>query len=398
MRTPVDVMSPEFRADPAPFYARLRSEPIQQVEPGGLWAISRHEDVQFAFKNPKLFTSTFVKQASNPAWLEGVGNPLGYSLLGLDPPQHTQMRALVSHAFTHKTISRLEESIRRVSGELTENIVRQQEVDFVQAFALPLPAFVIGELLGFGPELRPRLKQWSDDIVSIVAVVQETPERIAYLRRTLSEFQDFLREVIADRRARPREDLMSDLVRAELEGRSLTESEVIAFGTALLVGGLETTIHLLSHTARRMALAPELFARVRAEPALLPALVEEVLRLDSPLQLTVRLTTQEVELGGVKLPAYAPVALLVGSANRDERVFERPDELVLERRTQQHIAFGYGVHFCLGAPLARMEARIGLEELFARCKGFVLSPRELKWNNSIGLRGPVALPLLAIPA
>jgi hypothetical protein len=398
MSEPINVMSPEFRADPAPFYARLRSEPIQQVEPGGLWAISRHEDVQFAFKNPKLFTSTFVQQASNPEWLEGVGNPLGYSMLGMDPPQHTQMRALVSHAFTHKTIARLEESIRRVSGELAEEIRRRQEVDIVQEFALPLPAFVIGELLGFGPELRPRLKQWADDIVSIVSVVQEPPERIAYLRRSLTEFQDFLREVIADRKARPREDLMSDLVRAEVEGRSLTESEVIAFGTALLVGGLETTIHLLSHTVRRMALDPELFARVRAEPALIPALVEEVLRLDSPLQLTVRLTTQEVELGGVKLPAYAPVALLVGSANRDERVFERADELVLERRTQQHIAFGYGAHYCLGAPLARMEARIGLEELFARCQGFVLAPKELKWNNSIGLRGPVALPVRAIPA
>jgi len=397
MSESINVMSPEFRADPAPFYARLRSAPIQQVEPGGLWAISRHEDVQYAFKNPKLFTSTFIQQASSPEWLAGVGNPISESLVAMDPPHHTRMRALVSHAFTHKTIARLEEGIRRVSGELAEEVCRRQEVDFVQAFALPLPAYVIGELLGLAPELRPRLKQWSDDVVSIVSVVQEPPERIAYLRRTLSELQDFLREVITDRRARPREDMMSDLVRAEVEGRSLTDAELIAFGTVLLVGGLETTIHLLSHTVRRMALAPELLARVRAEPALIPGLVEEVLRLDSPLQITVRLTTQEVELGGVKLPAYAPVALMVGSANRDERVFEQADELVLERRTQ-HIAFGHGVHFCLGAPLARMEARIGLEELFARCQGFVLAPGALKWNYSIGLRGPAALPVRVIPA
>ncbi|HEX8822130.1 MAG TPA: hypothetical protein VF794_19540 [Archangium sp.] len=136
MREPVNVMSPEFRADPSPFYARLRNEPIQQVEPGGLWAVSRHEDVQYVLKNPKLFTSTFIQQAANPEWLAGVGNPLADSLVGMDPPHHTRMRALVSHAFTHKTIARLEASIRQVAGELAEDIRRRQTVDFIQAFAL----------------------------------------------------------------------------------------------------------------------------------------------------------------------------------------------------------------------------------------------------------------------
>jgi hypothetical protein len=398
MREPINVMSPEFRADPTPFYARLRGEPIQQVEPGGLWAISRHEDVQYVLKNPKLFSSSFLQQVMRPEWLEGIGNPLSESLLTMDPPQHTRMRALVSHAFTHKTLVRLEASIRRVAGELAEAVCRQREVDFVQAFALPLPAFVIGELLGFAPELRSKLKQWSDDIISITAGVPEPPERIAYLRRSLSEFQSFLRQVIVDRGARPREDMMSDLVRAEVEGRHLTDPELVAFGTVLLVGGLETTVHLLGHTVRRMAQTPEVLARVRAEPALLPALVEEVLRLDSPFQITLRLTTQEVELGGVKLPAYAPVAVMLGSANLDERHFERPEELVLERRTSQLMSFGHGVHFCLGAQLARMEAHLGLEALFARCEGFVLAPGELKWNHSLGIRGPVQLPIHVLPA
>ncbi len=398
MREPINVMSPEFRADPAPFYARLRNEPIQQVEPGGIWAVSRHEDVQYVLKNPKLFTSTFVQQATNPEWLKGVGNPLGESLVAMDPPHHTKMRALVSHAFTHKTIARLEASIRQMSRQLAEEVCRQQEVDFIQAFALPLPAFVIGELLGFAPELRPKLKQWSDDIVSIASNVPEPAERIAYLRGSLAELQAFMREVITERRARPREDMMSELLVAEVEGRRLTDTELVAFGTVLLVGGLETTVHLLGHTVRRMAMSPELLARVRADSALIPALVEEVLRLDSPLQITLRLTTQEVELGGVKLPAHAPVAVMLGSANLDERQFERAGELVLERRTPQLMSFGHGVHFCLGAPLARMEARIGLEELFARCEGFVLSPKALKWNHSLGIRGPVALPVRAVPA
>ena len=398
MREPIDVMSPEFRADPSPFYARLRSEPIQQVEPGGLWAISRHEDVQYVLKNPKLFSSTFLQQIMRPEWLAGVGNPLSESILTMDPPHHTRMRALVSLAFTHKTIARLEASIRQVAGELAEDVRRQQEVDFVQAFALPLPAFVIAELLGFPPELRSKLKQWSDDIISITASVPEPPERIAYLRSSLAELQSFLREVITDRRARPREDMMSELLVAEVEGRRLTDSELVAFGTVLLVGGLETTVYLLGHTVRRMAQAPKVLARVRAEPALIPSRVEEVLRLDSPFQITLRLTTQEVELGGVKLPAYAPVAVMMGSANRDERQFEQADELVLERRSPQLLSFGHGVHFCLGAPLARMEAHLALEELFARCEGFVLSQEALKWNHSLGIRGPVELPLHAIPA
>ncbi|MFY0530373.1 cytochrome P450 [Archangium gephyra] len=396
MRQPVNLISPEFRANPSPFYARLRNEPIQQVEPGGLWAISRYEDVQFALKNPKLFTSTFIQQSANPEWLKGVGNPLSESILAMDPPQHTRMRALVTHAFTQRTIAQLEARIRTMANELTEDILRQGEVDFVQAFALPLPAFVIGELLGLSAELRPKLRQWSDVIVSIAASVPESPERIAYVRSNLAEFQTFLREVFEDRKARPREDLISGLLAAEVEGRRLTDPELMAFGTALLVAGLETTVHLLSQLMVRTAQAPELFTRLRAEPALIPAVVEEVVRLDSPVLLSVRLTTQEVELGGVKLPAHVPVVVLIGSANRDERQFERAEELVLDRRTQ-HIGFGYGVHFCLGAPLARMESRIALETLTARCQGFALTGGELKWNTGFGVRGPAVLPVRAIP-
>jgi hypothetical protein len=396
MRQPVNLMSPEFRANPNPFYARLRSEPIQQVEPGGLWAISRYEDVQYALKNPKLFTSTFIQQSANPEWLKGVGNPLSESILAMDPPQHTRMRALVTHAFTQRTIAQLEARMRAEASALTEDILRQGEVDFVQAFALPMPAFVIGELLGLSAELRPKLRKWSDVIVSIAASVQETPERMAYVRSHLAEFQTFLREVFEDRKARPREDLISGLLAAEVEGRRLTDPELMAFGTALLVAGLETTVHLLCHLMIRIAQAPEVFTRMRAEPALIPALVEEVVRLDAPVVLSVRLTTQEVELGGVKLPAHAPVALLIGSANRDEQKFERAEELVLDRRTQ-HLGFGHGVHFCLGAPLARMEARIALETLAARCQGFALTGGELKWNNVLGVRGPVVLPVRAIP-
>jgi cytochrome P450 len=396
MHEPINVTSPGFRANPYPFYTRLRSEPIQQVEPGGLWAISRYEDVQYVLRNPKLFTSTIIQQAAHPEWLAGVGNPLADSLVGMDPPKHTRMRVLVNHAFTQRTILRLEGRIRTMARELAEDVRRRQEVDFVQAFAMPLPAFVIGELLGLPHELRSRLKQWADDIVSIAANVPETPERIAHLRRSLSEFQAFLREVIADRRNQPREDMMSDLVAAEVEGRPLTHEEVFAFGMLLLVGGLETTVHLLCHTVMRLARGPELLARVRIEPALIPALLEEVLRLDSPVQITLRLTTQEVELGGVKLPPRAPLAVMMGSANRDERLFERADELMLERRTQ-HMAFGHGAHFCMGSPLARMEARIGLEEMLARIQGFVLPPQELKWNHSLGLRGPVELPVRVLP-
>ena len=389
----LNLMAPEVRANPYPFYAELRRHPsLARVEPGGFWAVSRQADVLHVLKNPQLFSSTGNRVVSEPEWL-GQHNPFAESIVMLDPPRHTRMRALVNRAFGPTALARLEPRVRAYAEEVAAALPAGRTVDFVESFALRVPAFVIGELLGLDAALHPRFKRWSDDIVSVAVTPPDALARQAEIRATFAEMEQYLRGVLEDRRRHPREDMLSDLLAADMEGEALSDVELMGFLFLLIVAGLETTIHLLGHSALVLARHPDVLARLHADSTLIPRFVEEVLRYEPPTHAVMRLTTAETELCGVHLAPGTPVVVLIGSACHDETVYPGADHFDLDRGGPQNMPFGHGIHFCLGAPLARMEARLALEALLARFGRLSRDAGPVQWNQSLVVRGPAVLPL-----
>jgi cytochrome P450 len=393
----VNLMSPGFRANPYPLYAALRRDsPVVQVDPGGLWAVSRYDDVLHIFKNPKVFSVAGLRLAADPPWIGR--NPFADSMLFVDDPKyHARLRTAVNQPFLPASLSRLEPTLRATAEACTSRVLERRTADFIEDFALPLPASALGALLGLDPSLNPRLKQWADGIVAISATQPGDTEQIARCKRTVEEMEQYLGELIARRRAAPQEDLTSTLVQARGDA-ALTDKEILGFLFVLLVAGLETTLHLIGHSVRILAEQPELLARLRADRSLIPAFIEEVLRFEPPVQATMRLCTEEVRLSGVTVPSGSVVMALMASALRDERYTPDAERFRLERKGPHNLGFGQGMHFCLGAPLARLETRVALESLLARCAALTPRPEPLAWNVSMTVRGVRSLPLEIHPA
>ncbi len=392
----VNLLAPEVRANPYPVYAELRRHaPVCQVDPGGYWVIARHDDVVAAFKNPQLFSNTGVRVATKPGWLGH--NPFADSMVGLDPPHHTRLRNLVNRAFGPPALARLEGRVRHYAEAIVARIPEGREVDFVDAFTLPLPASVIGELLGLDPSLHPRCKRMADDLTSITANPQDEKRR-EEIRASVRETEAMMAEVLAQRRREPREDLVTDLLQARVDGQSLSDAELMSFMFLLVVAGLETNIHLLGHSVRILMERPDVLARLRADRSLIPRFIEEVLRYEPPVQAMGRLTTAEVELSGVRIPAGAAVMLLIGSANHDDTRFPGADRFDMDREGVNNLPFGHGIHFCLGAPLARMEGRLALEAVLDRCGRLERGPEPMTWHRTLVVRGPGSVPLVLHPA
>ena len=388
----VNLMAPEVRANPYPVYAELRrTAPVCQVEPGGLWALTRFEDVSAAFKNPQVFSSAGVRTTTAPPWLGH--NPFSESMIVMDPPHHMRLRTLVSRAWTPAAVSRMEPRIRSFAQILAERLHPEQEVDFVDAFAMPLPASVIGELFALDPQMTARYKRWSVDLSSVSGTTEKDTHRHDAIRATVREMEDYLSAVVAERRRNPQEDMVSDLVQTRVDGEALSDAELMSFLFLLVVAGLETTVQLVSHCVRMLMEHPHLIQRLRENPAQLPRFVEEVLRFEPSVHGLVRVTTKETQVGGVVIPEGARVALMVGSACRDGERFKDPDTFDMDREGVNNFPFGHGIHFCLGAPLARLEARVGLEVLLSRFTRFTPTG-PVKWNTSLTVRGPLTLPLI----
>ncbi|HEX8825468.1 MAG TPA: cytochrome P450 [Archangium sp.] len=398
MSNRLNLMAPEIRENPYPFFAELRrNAPVCQVDPGGMWAVSRYEDVVHVLKTPQLFSSEGMRLATEAPWL-GRSNPVSDSMLFLDPPKHGRLRALVSRAFTPATLARLEPGIRARAGELVTELLNRRSVDFVEDFAMPVPASVIGSLLGLDPSLHSRFKLWANDIIAIGGTRPDDTRQQEQCRRTVVEMETYLQEVLDNRRAALGDDMVSELIRARVDGESLTNEELMGFLFLLLLAGLETTTNLLSHSARMLAAHPDVMARLRADPSLIPRFIEEVLRYEPPSQATLRVCTRDVVLGGVNLPRGAPVLLLQASATHDERQFPDPERFNIDREGQQSLPFGHGIHFCLGAPLARLEARVALDVLLARVGRVELRTERVDWVPSLTIRGAKTLPVEVWPA
>ena len=383
-------LAPEVQNNPFPYYAFLRhNHPAAWLEPLQAWAISRYRDVDQAIKSPQIFSSA--------NWLsQSIGelNPVPEVpwMIETDPPDHSRLRKLVSKAFTPRMVSRLEPRIRTIAHELLEPLRAKREFDFMREFAGALPVIVIAEMLGIEPGRRTDFKRWSDDIVR--GTNRPGDERVRNeIKQSNAELRAYLQHAITQRRVEPRDDLLTALVRAEEDQQTLTANEVLAMAALVLAAGNETTTNLLGNTVMALLTRPADLAAVRSDRNLVPRLLEEALRYDSPIQMVFRRTTAAVTVGDTTIPAGAVVFVLLGSANRDEQQFPDPDRFDLQRDTTGHLAFGFATHYCLGAELARLEARVGLEELLFSCPPFTGEPERCHRVSSILIRGLESLPL-----
>jgi cytochrome P450 len=376
-----DPFAPATIADPYPWYRALRdTSPVHYIEQHDIYAISRYADVQRVLRDPDAFSSAAMAAGVGPALNTAVSQAAQAGvfrfLLSADPPDHTQLRRMVSRPFVPRMIATMEDRIGEIAAELVDQLLASDAPDLVRDLAFPLPVIVIAELLGIPADRREDFKRWSNAVVAALSPEGVSPDALA----SSMEMYLFFMEMVQERTAKPGEDLISALISPEL-----SVPEIVMFCVLLLIAGNETTTNLLGNFAR-VALGH--IDNVEQ----LPAAIEEVLRYDSPVQSIYRLTTRAVEVGGVGIPAGSAVAVLLGSANRDERVFDAPDELRLHRTPNEHVAFGSGIHFCLGAPLARLEANVALRTLLARAPGIRLAGPVVPNENAM-LRGLLAAPV-----
>jgi cytochrome P450 len=379
----------EVHEDPYPIYARLREEaPAYRNEKLGFWALSRYADVLAAFRDAARFSSKHGVSVDPDAFHEHAHTNM--SFLAMDPPRQTRMRALVSRGFTPRRVAALEPRIREMSRALISEFQEAGRCDFIADFAGRLPMDVISELVGVPEADRAELRTWADLVVHREEGVSSLPA--AAIESALKLIQYF-QALLADRKKRPGDDLTGALLEAELDGDRLTDQEIIGVLFLMIIAGNETTTKLLANSLYWLWRNPDQRTLVDEDPGLIPRWVEETLRYDNSTQALARLLLEDVELHGQTLPAGDKVVLLVGSANRDQRVFPEPDRYDLRRDTSASLAFGQGNHFCLGASLARLEGRVALEELWPRIGKFEVDPAGLERVHSVNVRGFAAFPI-----
>lgn len=382
------VFSQEARPDPYPIYRRLREHsPVHFEEALGIWFLSRYEDAAALLKEG----SFSADRTRADVYRDVIDRDLPRSLLGLDPPDHTRLRSLVLKAFTPRVVERLKPRIQELVDGLLDTAAERGEIELVEDFAYPLPVIVIAEMLGVPVEDRDRFQKWSRVLAANLDPMP-TPERMAGVEEARVALGEFFHEIIAERRREPREDLISALVAAEERGDALSETELLVMCNLLLIAGHETTVNLIANGTLALLRHPEQLERWRRGEVTDESAVEELLRFDGPVQLTGRVATAPWEFGGREVAVNQPVIALIGGVNRDPDVFGDPESLDLGRHPNQHFAFGRGIHFCLGAPLARVEGQIALGSLVRRFSKLRLAG-EVRWRDQIVLRGLETLPV-----
>jgi cytochrome P450 len=396
-----DLTSPRFKANPYPLYARLRADspvcPTRLPDGRVAWLVARYDDVAAALKDQRLAKDRRRVSMQHRVPFERFIGPmlraLQFNMLDLDPPDHTRLRGLVHKAFTPRLIERLRERVQTLADRLLDDVAHSDRFDLVHGYALPIPATIIADLLGVPAADRGRFHRWSSRLVTITSgrdFLMAVPPALLFMR--------YLRRLFAQRRIEPRDDLITALVQAEEAGDHLSSDELLAMAFLLLVAGHETTVNLIANATLALLEQPDQLERLRREPELMQSAtaVEELLRFTSPVQIaTERYAVEEVELSGARIPYGALVLALIGSANHDEQQFTNPEKLDLSRSPNAHLAFGQGVHYCLGAPLARLEGQIAISTLIRRMPELRLAvaPETLTWRRGIFLRGVESLPL-----
>ncbi len=386
----------ELHQDPYPVYRRLRDEfPVHHNAQLRFWTLSRHADVLAALQAPDLFISGKGVAVGLPDFDDGkatAGVPL---LITTDRPRHTKLRALVSRAFTPRRVAHLEPRIRAIARTLLDNLKGRQEFDLVHEFSAPLPTIVIAEMLGVPAEDQEWFKEKSTAVAQFDPSKARGGESEANALGPAVELARYLAEVLEQRRRDPRDDLLSALLAAEIDGQRLSEPELIGFSFLLLVAGNETTTNLISNAAILLDRHRDQRRLLTQDPARIPCAIEEFLRYDSPVQGLARTLTGPVTLHGVTIPEGGKVLLLFGSANRDERKISEPERFDVLRDPNPHVAFGFGAHFGQGANLARLEARVAFEELLARLPDYRMTESRVERTCSGPIRGALSLPVAA---
>lgn len=390
-----DFLDPAYRANPYPYFAELREKaPLFYSQRLQAYAVSRYDDVSFVLKNHALFSSAHIRIAGNPRVL--FGDESVANLITSDPPVHTRMRGLVSRAFTPKQITALEPRVRELSRQLVAEMTRKSEFDFMDELASPLPVTVIAEMLGIDPSRRRDFKRWSDTLITSLSERLMTGKESETAIQSREAMAAYMKEVAESRRREPRGDLISMLVQESDGVAALSPEEINSFAILLLIAGNETTTNLLGNTLNALIRHPEQYEWLRRNPtpATYAAACEETLRFDSPVLSITRRTTQEVELSGGKVPADSVVLVLLGAANHDPRKFPQPERYDLQRDTAGLVSFALGIHFCLGAPLTRLEAPVALQELMEHAPRLGFAPRQperIDYGASFSLHGPKSL-------
>ena len=404
----VNIASPEFKADPYPFYAHLRAtapvHPVTLPDKRTAWLITRYDDALAALKDPRFVknrrTALTAQQAARQPWTPGVLKALERNMLDLDAPDHTRLRSLVHKAFTPRLVEEMRARIQALTEALLDAVGEGGRaggeggrMDLIRDYALPLPTTIIAQMLGVPVADRAKFQRWSTAIITATAgngwlLLRVLPPAWAFMR--------YIRKLIQARRAEARDDLVSALVQAEEAGDQMSEDELLAMVFLLLVAGHETTVNLIGNGVLALLEHPDQLARLRGDPELIKPAVEELLRFASPVETaTERYAREDVAIAGVTIPRGELVLVALASANRDERQFADPDTLDLTREPNRHLAFGMGVHYCLGAPLARLEGQIAINTLLRRAPDLRLAvaPAALRWRPGLFLRGLKALPV-----
>jgi len=387
-------MAPEFVEDPYPTYRRLREEDPVHQSPLGFWVLTRYEDVVTSLRDPRMVKEPIAAFVAARFGLPAPPTGMGLSMLDRDPPDHTRLRGLVSKAFTPRVIEQLRPHIQGIVNRLLDKVEGEPGMDLIEQFAYPLPVIVICEMLGVPVADHERFKGWGLDIargLDAILLPPDSPvaERSMHARHALAAY---FRELIAERRAAPRDDMLSGLIAAEEAGDKLTEDELLATCILLLVAGHETTVNLIGNGTLALLRHPEQRKRLQEDPGLITTAVEELLRFDGPVQRTARIPSEDVTFGGKTIGKGEMVMPFIGAADRDPRQFPDPDRLDLGRTDNRHIAFGWGIHFCIGAPLARVEGQIAINTLLKRQPKLALGGTP-QHRQSLTLRGLTTLPV-----
>jgi unspecific monooxygenase len=391
-----DPWDPAFLADPYPAYAELRARGrVHHYEPTNQWLVPHHADVSALLRDRRLgrtyqhrFSHEEFGRTPPPPEQEPFHTLNDHGMLDLEPPDHTRIRRLVSKAFTPRTVERLKPYVERLAGELVDGLVRRGGGDLLAEVAEPLPVAVIAEMLGVPESDRAPLRPWSADICGMYEL-NPSKETAARAVRASVEFSDYLRELIAERRKDPGDDLISGLIAAHDEDDRLTEEEMISTCVLLLNAGHEATVNATVNGWWALLRHPDQLAALRADHSLVPAAIEELMRYDTPLQLFERWVLDDIEIDGTVIPRGAELALLFGSANHDPAVFTKPGRLDLTRAENPHISFSAGIHYCIGAPLARLELAASMRALLERAPTLSLASEPKRKPNFVirGLEG-----------
>ena len=390
--------TPEAQADPYPLYRSLReADPVHHSELMDLWVLTRHEDVSFVLKDDRFSAdrrkSTNLLVAQARKMQEEGPFAQANTMLSADPPEHTRLRGLVSKAFTPRRIEEMRPHIQEIVDALLDDVQDREEFDLIEHLSYPLPVIVIAEMLGIPPENRAEFKRWSNDLVATMSGPGTTPDALERARSSGLEMADYFKGVIAERRKEPRDDLLSAMIAAEERGEVLSEDELLASCMLLLAAGNETTTNLIGNGMLSLLRHEDQLDKLLDDPSLMGSAIEEMLRYEGPVQATARTADADVEIDGHAIEKGKMLFVLLAAANRDPAAFPDPETFDITRQDNNHVAFGNGLHFCLGAPLARMEAQIAFQTLFERRGKPRLVSDDAEWNGNFILRGLKRLPL-----